>query len=96
MCLPVSCPTAPTIAANFDGELKFVLTNVGIVLRAGRMDYEDVVAVQVYLTNMHRFAKMNAVYTTFFKEPRPTRTTVGVTKLAAPDAHIEVTVTARK
>jgi enamine deaminase RidA (YjgF/YER057c/UK114 family) len=39
---------------------------------------------------------MNAVYTTFFKEPRPTRTTVGVTKLAAPAAHIEITVTARK
>jgi enamine deaminase RidA (YjgF/YER057c/UK114 family) len=39
---------------------------------------------------------MNAVYTTFFKEPRPTRTTVGVTKLASPAAHIEVTVTARK
>jgi enamine deaminase RidA (YjgF/YER057c/UK114 family) len=39
---------------------------------------------------------MNGVYTTFFKEPRPSRTTVGVTKLAAPTAHIEVTVTARK
>jgi enamine deaminase RidA (YjgF/YER057c/UK114 family) len=39
---------------------------------------------------------MNAVYTTFFPDPRPTRTTVGVTKLAAPTAHIEITVTARK
>jgi hypothetical protein len=32
---------------------------------------------------MDLFAKRNAVYTTAFKEPRPTRTTVGVTKLAA-------------
>jgi enamine deaminase RidA (YjgF/YER057c/UK114 family) len=39
---------------------------------------------------------MNAVYTTYFKEPRPTRTTVGVTKLAAPTARVEITVTARK
>jgi enamine deaminase RidA (YjgF/YER057c/UK114 family) len=31
-----------------------------------------------------------------FKEPRPTRTTVEVSKLAAPGAHIEITVIARK
>ena len=39
---------------------------------------------------------MNAVYTTYFKAPRPARTTVGVTKLANPTARIEITVTARK
>jgi 2-iminobutanoate/2-iminopropanoate deaminase len=84
------------VPANFDDEVKTVLSNIGIVLKAGGMDYKDVVSVQVYLTDMSLFAKMNAVYTTFFKDPRPTRTTVGVTKLAAADAHIEVTVTARK
>ena len=35
-------------------------------------------------------------YTGVFKSPRPSRTTVGVTKLAAPTAHVEITVTARK
>ncbi len=39
---------------------------------------------------------MNAVYTKVFAEPRPARTTVGVTKLANAAAHIEITVTARK
>ena len=84
------------VPANFDDEVKAVLSNIGIVLKAGGMDYKDVVSVQVYLTDMDLFPKMNAVYTTFFPEPRPTRTTVGVTKLALPAAHIEVTVTARK
>jgi enamine deaminase RidA (YjgF/YER057c/UK114 family) len=45
---------------------------------------------------MDQFARMNAVYATFFPDPRPSRTTVGVTKLAAEAAHIEITVTARK
>src|SRR5438270_7987682 len=81
------------VPANFDDEVKTVLSNIGIVLKAGGMDYKDVVSVQVYLTDMSLFPKMNAVYTTFFPEPRPTRTTVGVTKLALPAAHIEVTVT---
>jgi 2-iminobutanoate/2-iminopropanoate deaminase len=84
------------VPADFDSEVKTVLSNIGIVLKAGGMDYKDVVSVQVYLTDISLFARMNAVYTTFFKEPRPARTTVGVTALAAPTAHIEVTVTARK
>jgi 2-iminobutanoate/2-iminopropanoate deaminase len=84
------------VPADFESEVKVLLTNIGTVLKAGGMDYKDVVSVQVYLTDMDLFARMNAVYTTFFKEPRPTRTTVGVTKLAAPAAHIEITVTARK
>jgi 2-iminobutanoate/2-iminopropanoate deaminase len=59
------------------------------------MSFSDAVSVQVYLTDMDLFKRMNAVYTTYFKEPRPTRTTVGVARLAG-GAHIEVTVTARK
>jgi enamine deaminase RidA (YjgF/YER057c/UK114 family) len=39
---------------------------------------------------------MNAVNMDVFKEPRPTRTTVEVSKLAAAGAHIEITVIARK
>lgn len=80
---------------EFESEVKQCLTNVGAILKAGNMGFEDVVSVQVYLTDMELFQRMNAVYTTIFKEPRPTRTTVGVSKLVGP-AKIEITVTARK
>jgi 2-iminobutanoate/2-iminopropanoate deaminase len=59
------------------------------------MSYQDVVSVQVYLTDIGQFQRMNAIYTTYFKEPRPTRTTVGVAGLAG-GAHLEITVTAKK
>jgi len=81
---------------NFEDEVRSCLNNVHAVLEAGGMDYSDVVAVQVYLTDMDLFQRMNAVYTEVFKEPRPTRTTLGVSKLAGAGAHIEITVTARK
>ena len=84
------------VPADFEAEVKTLLNNIGIVLKAGGMAYKDVVSVQVFLTDMDLFPRMNAVYTTFFPEPRPTRTTVGVTKLAASGARIEITVTARK
>src|SRR5207247_9947170 len=81
---------------NFEAEVKQCLENIGLVLKEAHMGFGDAVTVHVYLTDMELFARMNAVYTTYFKEPRPARTTVGVAKLASPDAHGEITVTARK
>ena len=81
---------------SFEAEVKLCLERVGIVLKAAGMTFDDAVTVHVYLTDVELFARMNAVYTTFFKVPRPARTTVGVTKLANAKARIEITVTARK
>ena len=83
------------VPANFEAEVRTVLDNIGIILREANMTYADVVSVQVYLTDMNLFQRMNSVYTTYFKTDRPSRTTVGVLKLAAPEAHVEITVTAR-
>ena len=84
------------IPGDFEAEVKKCLDNIGIILKSAGMSYGDAVSVQVYLTDMDLFQRMNAVYVTYFKEPRPSRTTVGVAKLALPAAHIEITVTARK
>jgi 2-iminobutanoate/2-iminopropanoate deaminase len=89
-------PKTQKVSDNFEDEVRQCLANIGAILQAGGMDFSDVVAVQVYLTDMDLFPRMNAVYTATFKEPRPTRTTVGVTKLAGAGAHVEITVTARK
>ena len=83
------------VSEDFEAEVRQTFDSIGIILREAKMSFEDVVAVQVYLTDMDLFQRMNAVYTTYFKDPRPSRTTVGVAKLAAPGAHIEITVTAR-
>jgi 2-iminobutanoate/2-iminopropanoate deaminase len=89
-------PKTTKVPENFEDEVKQTLANIGAILHAAGYDFSDAVAVQVYLTDMDLFPRMNAVYTQTFKEPRPTRTTVGVTKLAGAGAHIEITVTARK
>jgi 2-iminobutanoate/2-iminopropanoate deaminase len=84
------------VPADFEAEVKTCLDRIGIILKAAGMSYQDAVSVQVYLTDMDLFGRMNAVYGGYFKDPRPARTTVGVTRLAAPKARIEITVTARK
>ena len=85
-----------TVPEDFEAEIKKCLENSAIILKAAGMSYDDVVAVQVYLTDISLFPRMNAVYSSVFKDPRPSRTTVGVTKLAAAGARIEITMTARK
>ncbi len=79
----------------FEDEVKQTLNNISLVLKEAGMGFEDVVSVNVYLTDMDLFQRMNAVYMTYFKEPRPVRTTVGISKLAGP-AKVEITVTAAK
>jgi len=83
------------IPENFEDEVKAALDNIGAILKEAGYGYADAVAVQVYLTDMTLFDRMNKVYMTVFAEPRPARTTVGVAKLVG-TAHIEITVTAWK
>ena len=84
------------IPDDFDTEMKQCLDNIGLILKEAKMGFGDVVTVQVYLTDIQLFKRMNTVYMTYFKEPRPARTTVGVAKLAGAGAHVEITVTAHK
>jgi 2-iminobutanoate/2-iminopropanoate deaminase len=89
-------PKSGKIPEEFETEVRTCLQNVQKVLKAGGMDYDDVDSVQVYLTDIQQFARMNAVYTSVFRSPRPARATVGVAALAVPGAHIEIAAVARK
>lgn len=84
------------IPKEFEGEVKACLDNIGLILKAAGMDYSDVVSAQVFLTDMTLFKRMNAVYASVFKTPRPARVTVGVVALAVPNAHLEITVIAQR
>ena len=86
---------ANKIPEDFETEVKTTLDNIGLILKEGGMDFSNVVSVNVYLTDMELFQRMNAVYIKYFPEPRPVRTTVGTPKLVG-TARIEITVTARK
>ena len=54
------------VPESFEDEVKLCLDRIGIILKAGGMDFKDAVSVQVYLTDIDLFARMNAVYTKCF------------------------------
>ncbi len=80
---------------EFEQEVHQTFKRIGIILKAAGYGYSDAVDVKVYLTDISTFQKMNSVYTQYFKEDRPARTTVAVASLVG-KARIEITVTARK
>ena len=63
------------------------------VLDAAGYTPSEVVQVTVYLADVNDFDKMNAVYKTFFPDPKPTRATVQVAHLVH-DAKIEIAAVA--
>jgi len=83
------------IPEDFETEVRQALDKIGVILKEADMDYKDVVSVQVYLTDMELFERMNTVYRTYFDEPRPTRSIMGIKSLIGP-ARIEITFTAKK
>jgi 2-iminobutanoate/2-iminopropanoate deaminase len=98
--LYIAGQTGPDIKTNeypddFQQEVRNTLDRVSLVLKEAGMSFDNAVSVNVYLTDMSLFQKMNEVYVTYFKEPRPVRTTVGVASLVG-KARVEITVTASK
>src|SRR5918993_5528436 len=53
------------IPEEFEAEVKQTLDNIGLVLKEAGMSFDNAVSVQVYLTDMTLFPRMNSVYTTY-------------------------------
>ena len=83
------------VEGDIRDEVRAMLTQVGKLLEAVGLGYEDVVRCTVYLVDMDHFAAMNEVYREFFTRERPVRATVGVARLAS-DFRCEIEVTAAR
>jgi 2-iminobutanoate/2-iminopropanoate deaminase len=81
--------TMELVPGGVEAETRQVLTNVKHVLEAANSGLQYVVKTTVFLRDMGDFAKMNAVYTEFFPENPPARSTVAVAALPK-DVAVEI------
>jgi 2-iminobutanoate/2-iminopropanoate deaminase len=65
------------VAGGIGEQTRQALENVRACLAAAGCTMEDVVKVTAFLVDLGDFADYNEVYTEFFAEPYPARTTVG-------------------
>ena len=68
-------------AGGFKAQARRVLRNLGAVLEAGGVGFDDVVKVTIYLSDIADFADMNSVYAEYFRDPFPARAVVEVAAL---------------
>jgi len=78
---------------NVHEETTQIMRNIGAILKAGGMDYSNIVKTTIFLTNMNNFSSVNEVYGSFFKSDFPARETVQVARLPK-DVNIEISVVA--
>ncbi len=72
---------------DIEAQCHSVFKNVRLILEASGSKWENMVDVTVFLTNMKSdFATFNRIYSEYFKENQPCRTTVEVNALPTPIA----------
>src|SRR5579859_7614138 len=70
--------TGKLIEGGVAAQTEQIFRNLETLMTAAGKSLADVVKVNVYLTDIQRFAEMNEVYAKHFAAPYPARTTIGV------------------
>lgn len=74
---PLDPQTGQIVGTTIEEQTARVLENIKAILEAGGASMADVVKVSAHLSDLSLFGRYNAVYATYFPDPKPTRTTVG-------------------
>ena len=69
------------VPGGIEAETRQALDNIGDVLKAAGMGFQDVTSVTVYITSFNDFAKFNEIYRQVFPTNPPARATVQVAGL---------------
>ena len=79
--IPVIPATGAIVSDNVEDQARQVMENVKAVVEAAGLTLDNVVKTSVFIKNMDDFAKINAVYSEYFKENCPARACVEVARL---------------
>ena len=91
--IPLDPATGELIDGDVSAQTAQVLQNIAGVLRANGMTFAHVVKSTVFMVDLANFAAMNAVYSQYFTEPFPARSTIQVAGLPK-GAQVEIEVVA--
>ncbi len=79
--VPLDPDTGELVDGGIAEQARRCLESLDAVCRAAGTQLSEAARVGIYLTDMELFAELNEVYASFFSEPFPVRTTVGVAAL---------------
>jgi len=80
---------------NLVQQTRQVMNNISAMLKSAECSFSNVLKSTIYLKNISDFAEFNKLYSEYFKEDPPARTTVEVSSLPR-NALIEIDIIAHK
>ncbi len=66
---------------TIEKEAKLALENIKIIMESAGSSLDNILQVNVYLTDIREYARFNDVYRDYFNDPMPVRTCVEVKQL---------------
>ena len=79
--IALSPSTQKMVEGGIKEQTEQVIRNLRAILEKAELTFEDVVKVDVFLTELENFSEMNEIYSLYFSQAEPARTTVIVKDL---------------
>ena len=79
--LPIDPVTGEIYNGDVQVQTELILKNLETILKEANCSLKHVLKTTVYMTDLTKFAEMNATYENFFKDNPPARSTVQVSAL---------------
>ena len=79
--IPLDPATMALVASSMDAQIRRVLDNLRAVAEAAGGTLNDIVKLNVFLTDLAHFALVNEIMAGYFSEPYPARAAIGVASL---------------
>jgi len=79
--IPLDPRTGELVDGDFAARCRRVFDNLAAVARAADAGLDDIVKLNVFLTDLGRFAEVNEIMAGYFNEPYPARAAVQVAAL---------------
>ena len=87
--IPIDPATGEFVSHDIAEQTEQVLKNLGEVLAAAGVGFENVVKTTIFLASMDDFGVVNEVYGRYFSDNKPARATVQAARLPR-DAKVEI------
>jgi reactive intermediate/imine deaminase len=74
-------PESMELVEGIENQIYQVFKNISAVIAAADASLDDLVKLNIYLTDLSNFALLNSIMKEYFSEPYPARAAIGVASL---------------
>lgn len=79
--IPLDPATMEVVDGGMDVQIKRVFDNLSAVCEAADGRLQDIVKLNIFLTDLSHFPVVNEIMATYFEQPYPARAAIGVASL---------------